>query len=60
MKLNLKKIMEKIHELKSDEKLNIAIVGGGLVSFSANNISKFSNINLWTIVHDLVIFEFVN
>ena len=35
--------MEKIQELKADEKLNIAIVGGGLVSIFINchESSKF-------------------
>lgn len=35
--------MEKIYELKADEKLNIAIVGGGLVStlINCHESSKF-------------------
>ena len=48
--------MEKIHEIKADEKLNIAIVGGGLVStlINCHESSKFLIFLLWKVTSELI------
>ncbi|CAO1320848.1 unnamed protein product [Diamesa tonsa] len=53
--------MEKIHELKSDEKLNIAIVGGGLVgSLAALHLGKRGHqVNLYEYREDIRTAELV-